>query len=96
MVFSSNLKENGNMEAEQYAAIISGITEVKAEQAAQRRELLGNGQPGRIQIIESGMKEQGAEIAGLNKKMYVFTGGLIVASHFLKAAMSKVFGGHWN
>jgi len=41
------------MDSEQFAQIMTGITEVKTEQANFRRELLGNGQPGRIQLIET-------------------------------------------
>jgi hypothetical protein len=41
------------MEPEQFLQLMTGITEVKTEQAAMRRELLGNGQPGRIQILEA-------------------------------------------
>jgi len=41
------------MDADQFAQIMSGITEVRTEQTNFRRELLGNGQPGRIQVIET-------------------------------------------
>ena len=45
------------MEPEQFLQLMTGITEVKTEQSALRRELLGNGQPGRIQIIEKKLAE---------------------------------------
>ena len=41
------------MDSEQFGEIMSGITRVETEQKNLRRELLGNGQPGRIQVIES-------------------------------------------
>jgi hypothetical protein len=40
------------MDSEQFGQLMSGITRVETEQCALRRELLGNGQPGRIQILE--------------------------------------------
>lgn len=44
--------EKGPMDAKQFATIMAGITEVKTKQDDMRRELLGNGQPGRIQLLE--------------------------------------------
>ena len=40
------------MDSEQFVEIMSGISRVETEQQSLRRELLGNGQPGRIQKIE--------------------------------------------
>lgn len=84
------------MASEFETQVTTSLASLHEKNDALRVELLGNGQPGRIQRIESEIKEQDKEIAGLNKKVYLFSGGLVVASHFLKAAMSKVFGGHWN
>jgi len=84
------------MDAEQYAAIMTGIEAVKVEQAAQRRELLGNGQPGRIQLIEASVEKHEEKIEAVEKKIWYFTGGLVVASHLLKGALAKIFGGHWS
>jgi hypothetical protein len=44
--------EKGPMNADQFAQIMAGISRVETRQADMQRELLGNGQPGRIQILE--------------------------------------------
>lgn len=84
------------MEPEQFVQLMTGITEVKTEQLALRRELLGNGQPGRIQILESkvGSAELKVELlqsdsSGLRWKlgtMSTVAGALlaVIAQWFLK------------
>jgi hypothetical protein len=53
------------MEPEQFLQLMTAITEVKTEQYAMRRELLGNGQPGRVQIIEKKLAEVETTAEGL-------------------------------
>ena len=45
------------MDTEQFGQLMSSIGEVKNEQVSLRRELLGNGQPGRIQVIETDISD---------------------------------------
>lgn len=45
------------MDTEQFAEIMAGLQSIKTDQQNFRKELLGNGQPGRIQIIESRIKD---------------------------------------
>jgi hypothetical protein len=45
------------VESNQFLQLMTEITEVRTEQTAMRRELLGNGQPGRIQITERKISE---------------------------------------
>jgi len=45
------------MEPDQFLKLMEGIVEIRTEQANLRRELLGNGQPGRIQILEGRVTE---------------------------------------
>jgi hypothetical protein len=56
------------MDSEQFAQIMSGITQINTQQADLRRELLGNGQPGRIQILESEMEKVKTTAADLQKE----------------------------
>ena len=63
--------------------IASALARVEQSQRDLRRELLGNGQKGRIQILEDDVKS-------LNKKYWSITGGIVVASHGLRYFLAKL------
>jgi hypothetical protein len=55
-----------------------------------RKELVGNGQPGKIQKIEEKLDEHDDKFETLNKKHYLITGVIVAASHGLRAALVKM------
>lgn len=63
--------------------IAVAVARIEQSQEDLRRELLGNGQPGRIQKLEE-------DVEGLNKKYWLFTGAIVAASHGLRAALIKM------
>jgi hypothetical protein len=65
------------------SGIAVAIGQLQQSQEDLRRELLGNGQPGRIQKLEE-------DVEGLNKKYWLFTGAIVAASHGLRAALIKL------
>ena len=100
-------KKGNTMATEFEAEVLRSLGALSANVEGLRSELVGNGQPGRIQRNEEQIEKLdtkfdgkfnglATQIDGINKKTWMFTGGLIVASHFLKAALTRVFGGHWN
>jgi hypothetical protein len=76
--------------------VLRSLGELHANMNNLRQELLGNGQPGRIQRIEEVIEKHSEEIKDMERKIWSFSGGLVVCSHFLKALISKLFGGHWS
>lgn len=56
------------MDSEQYDSVIKGLTRIESEQQSFRRELLGNGQPGRIQIMELDIKDVQGKASVLDKE----------------------------
>lgn len=65
------------------SGIAIAIGQLQQSQEDLRRELLGNGQPGRIQKLEE-------DVEHLNKKYWLFTGVIVAASHGLRAALIKL------
>lgn len=63
--------------------IAQAVGQLQESQESLRRELLGNGQPGRIQKLEE-------DVSNLNRKYWLFTGGIVAASHGLKAVLVKL------
>ena len=55
-----------------------------------RKELVGNGQPGKIQKIEDHLKEHDEKFETLSKRHYWITGAMVAASHGLRAALVKL------
>jgi hypothetical protein len=76
--------EKGPMDAKQFATIMAGITEVKTKQDDMRRELLGNGQPGRIQILEDRVDKH-------SRNQWLHS-TIIVPLNFILHAMAAHFG----
>jgi len=75
----------------QYTAIITQLSAIQTEQEAFRRELLGNGQPGRIQRIESDLKELEDSRVRLAWKLGSITGGGAVILTLLTQWLEKLF-----
>jgi len=64
--------------------LVSDVSAIKTGQEDLKRELLGNGQPGRIQNLEEDVKS-------LNRKHWMISGGLVVAGHAIKGLLTKLF-----
>jgi hypothetical protein len=64
--------------------LVSDISAIKTSQEKFEKELLGNGQPGRIQVLEEDVKS-------LNRKHWMISGGLVVAGHAIKGVIAKLF-----
>jgi hypothetical protein len=64
------------------SGIAGALGQLQQSQEDLRRELLGNGQPGRIQKLEEDVKN-------LNKRYWIFTGAIVTATHGLKYFLSK-------
>ena len=62
------------MDNEQFGQLMSSIAEVKTETISLRRELLGNGQPGRIQLLEADVSECQDAISRQGKKFAWYAG----------------------
>ena len=76
-------------------SIAQAVSRIEQGQEDLKRELLGNGQPGRIQMIEASVTKNRAvidcqldkhdtELDGLHKKYWIFTGVIVAASHGVK------------
>jgi hypothetical protein len=65
------------------SGIAVAIGQLQQSQEDLRRELLGNGQPGRLNKLEDEVKE-------LNKKYWLFTGIIVALSHGLRAMLTKL------
>lgn len=70
------------------AAASASVVAQKQENIA--KELLGNGQPGRIQRLEADLKEAFRKIDNLNKRIWIFTGILIASYEVGKFIVSSV------
>ena len=49
-----------------------------------RHELTGNGQPGRIQRIETDIDQHAKDITSISRIKYMVIGGLVLAGHLLE------------
>jgi hypothetical protein len=78
------------MDTEQYGALMKAIGEIQNEQAAQRRELLGNGQPGRVQLIEASVSELDKRVRATEKRMAWYGGGIAVVLALIHSAAHKL------
>jgi hypothetical protein len=63
--------------------IASAVSRIDQSVKDLRRELIGNGQPGRLPKLEDDVK-------ALNKKYWSITGGIVVASHGLRYFLAKL------
>lgn len=61
--------------------ISSNIGAIKQDLSNFRKELLGNGQPGRIQMIEKDVEEHKDKISNLDKTKWMAVGALVVLGH---------------
>lgn len=86
------IAERVNSLGENLSDLNASVTGLHTKQAAFEKQLLGNGQPGRIQIIEDNHKNLSEKVSGLDKKIWYASGGLAVAAVIIKSWFSKVFG----
>ena len=70
--------------------IAQAISRLEQSHVDFRRELLGNGQPGRVQNIEDKLADHDEKFEKINKKHYMVTGIIVAASHGLRAALVKM------
>ena len=72
--------------------IYTTLSRIEQSQQDLRRELLGNGQPGRIQTLEDSIKGNAQELEGLKKKFWTAAGAFVIILPALKAAIQKLTG----
>ena len=70
--------------------IAQAISRLEQSHVDFRRELLGNGQPGRVQNIENKLQDHEDKFEKISKKHYMVTGAMIAAGHGLRAALIKL------
>lgn len=70
--------------------IALAVGEIKTAQADLRRELLGNGQKGRIQDIEDLVKSHEEQFKSMNKKYWMVTGAMVATGHGIRALLAKL------
>ena len=72
------------------ADVVAALARIEERLGNMHVELLGNGQPGRIQRIESALEDHSKEMAGLNKKVWYASGGLAALGHGLRYVLIKM------
>lgn len=76
--------------------ILTSLASLHTKHDTLRTELLGNGQPGRIQRLEDDVKEYkentDKKIRSMDRNFWVFSGGLIVVVNLLRGAFFKLTG----
>lgn len=75
---------------QQLAEQTGRLSAIQASQDEFRKSLLGNGQPGRIQLMENEHDKLQAEVSGLHTKLSYFSGGAAVVG-FLLGALKDLF-----
>lgn len=86
------IAERVNNLGENLSDLNASVTGLHTKHEAFEKELLGNGQPGRIQRIESDHSDLSKKVSGLEKKIWYASGGFAVAAVIIKSWFSKVFG----
>lgn len=66
--------------------IVQSLSRIETSQNNMKTELLGNGQPGRIQRIETNVDRHEKDLGSLNKTKWIAIGALVVVGHALEAA----------
>jgi hypothetical protein len=65
-------------------SIAQAVSRVETSQKDFRRELLGNGQKGRVQILEDNVEDHKKSLDGMNRRYWIFTGiilGFLFVTH---------------
>jgi hypothetical protein len=68
--------------------VINALGELKAQHTDLYKALLGNGQPGRVQLMEKNAEETSKRIGSVERKFWYFSGGL----SFLLITLRLLFG----
>ena len=69
--------------------IATALARVEQNQEDFRREILGNGQPGRLSRVEADLKEHKEKLDRVDRKVFYYSGGISVGLLFLKIMISK-------
>lgn len=86
------IAERVNALGENLSDVKASVASLRAEHTALKADLTGNGQPGRIQIIESDHKDLSTKVSGLERKIWYASGGFAIVAVAIKSWFSKVFG----
>jgi hypothetical protein len=77
-----------------FVGIAQSLARLEQHQEDFRRELLGNGQPGRVQLLELSVTAAEKELRSMDRKIFYFSGAIGVGLLFVKALVSKLFSLH--
>lgn len=87
------IAERVNALGENLSDMNATVVGIRTDHENFRTEMLGNGQPGRVQRNEASIDELRCDVEKLNKKVWYASGGLAVVAVLAKEWLLKHFGG---
>ena len=85
------IAERVNSLGENLFDLNANVAAYHAEHTAFKTDMVGNGQPGRIQRIETAHEDLGKKVTKIDRKLWYASGALLAAGTFLKYLAGKLF-----
>lgn len=86
------IAERVNSLGENLSDLNANVAAYHAEHTAFKTDMVGNGQPGRVQRNEASIAALEKHVNKIDKKIWYASGGIAAAAIVIKMWLSKVFG----